>query len=163
MFSPSCSSLPGEGQEERYSFTRFCHLRVSLGHSGSSVQPSFCMISCPQRESEVDRVCDLVFSVHPGREICVCEVCHLLKWSCLYIYSRLLGREISVLKRTIIFISGRWYIIFFFFLFRAALLAYGGSQARGRNTAVAAGLPHSPLGLKLYLRPTPQLTAAPDP
>jgi len=31
----------------------------------------------------------------------------------------------------------------FFFLFRAALVAYGGSQARGPMRAVAAGLHHS--------------------
>ena len=40
---------------------------------------------------------------------------------------------------------------FVFFLFRAALLAYGGSQARGRIGAVAAGLQHSNVGSKLHL------------
>ena len=54
---------------------------------------------------------------------------------------------------------------FFFGLFRAALMAYGGFQARGRIGAVATGLcqRHSNAGSKPYLRPTPQLTATPDP
>ena len=34
-------------------------------------------------------------------------------------------------------------LFFFFCLFRAALMAYGGSQARGRIGAVAASLHHS--------------------
>ena len=43
--------------------------------------------------------------------------------------------------------------------------AYGGSQARGRIGAVTAGLQnsHSNVGSNLYLRPTPQLPATPDP
>ena len=39
-----------------------------------------------------------------------------------------------------------WLLIatfFFFFLFRAAPMAYGNSQARGRIGAAAAGLDHS--------------------
>ena len=57
----------------------------------------------------------------------------------------------------------------FFFLFfgfsSAALMAYGGSQARGLIRAVAAGLRHSHSNTRsdLCLRPTPQLTATPDP
>ena len=35
------------------------------------------------------------------------------------------------------------FMIFFFGLFRAAPIAYGGSQARGPTGAVAAGLRHS--------------------
>ena len=58
-----------------------------------------------------------------------------------------------------------------FFLFdplaisRAAPAAYGGSQARGRIGALAAGLrhSHSNSGFEPRLRPTPQLTATPDP
>ena len=58
--------------------------------------------------------------------------------------------------------------LFFFCLFafsRAALVAFGGSQARGLIGAVAAGLcqSHSNVGSKPRLRPTPQLTAMPDP
>ena len=45
-----------------------------------------------------------------------------------------------------IFFFGFWFFVFFVFclcLFRAALEAYGGSQARGPFGAVAAGLHHS--------------------
>ena len=54
---------------------------------------------------------------------------------------------------------------FFFSFFRAAPVAYGDSQARGQIRAVAAGLhySHSSMGSELHLRPTPQLTAMPDP
>ena len=60
-------------------------------------------------------------------------------------------------------------LFFFFFGFfsfsRAALVAYGGSQATGLIGAVAAGLrqSHNNLGSEPHLRPTPQLTATPDP
>ena len=44
-------------------------------------------------------------------------------------------------------------------------MAYEGSQATGRIGAVAAGLhhSHSNAGSEPRLRPTPQLTAIPDP
>ena len=47
----------------------------------------------------------------------------------------------------------------------AAAKAYGGSQARGLIGATAAGLHHrhSNAESKPGLRPTPQLTAMPDP
>ena len=57
----------------------------------------------------------------------------------------------------------------FYFIFlsfsRAAPATYGGSQARGLISAVATCLcqSHSNSGSKLSLRPTPQLTAMPDP
>ena len=60
----------------------------------------------------------------------------------------------------------------FFFLFVCFLpflgplpWQYGGSQARGPVGAVATGLhqSHSNAGSEPRLRPTPQLTAAPDP
>ena len=53
---------------------------------------------------------------------------------------------------------------FFFSLFRATLMAHGGSQARGGIRAVAATLchSHSHAGSKPRLQPT-QLTATPDP
>ena len=56
-------------------------------------------------------------------------------------------------------------LAFFFFFpsFWAAPVAYGGSQARGRIGAVAAGLRHSNIRSKLRLLPIPQLTARPDP
>ena len=52
-----------------------------------------------------------------------------------------------------------------FCLFRAAPVAHGGSQAKGRIGAAAAGLhhSHSNMGSEMSLRPTPQLTATPDP
>ena len=54
---------------------------------------------------------------------------------------------------------------FFFFVLRAALAAYGGSQPRGPNGAVATGLhpSYSNMRSKLHLQPTPQLIATPDP
>ena len=54
---------------------------------------------------------------------------------------------------------------FFWSFFRAAPAAYGGSQARGPVRAVAASLRQgrSNAGSKPRLRPTPQLTAMPDP
>ena len=60
---------------------------------------------------------------------------------------------------------------FFLFLFHlfgiswATLAAYGGSQARGRIRAVAAGLhqSHSNAGSELCLQPIPHLTATLDP
>ena len=44
-------------------------------------------------------------------------------------------------------------------------MAYGYSQARGLIKAVATSLRHnhSNMGSELHLRPTPQLTAMPDP
>ena len=47
----------------------------------------------------------------------------------------------------------------------APTVAYGGSQARGLIGAVAASLHHSLSykGSEPRLRPTPQLTAMPDP
>ena len=48
---------------------------------------------------------------------------------------------------------------------RAAPVAYGGSQARGPVGAVATSLQHSHGNIRSEpcLRPTPQLTATPDP
>ena len=53
----------------------------------------------------------------------------------------------------------------FFWLFRAAPSAYGGSQTMGQIRAVAAGLRHSPSNTRSEprLRPTPELTATLDP
>ena len=71
-------------------------------------------------------------------------------------------------------LNGLFGTLFFLFLFlffclfafsRAASAAHGGSQARGLIGAVAATLhqSHSNSGSELSLRPTPQLTAMPDP
>ena len=57
--------------------------------------------------------------------------------------------------------------VFVFCLFRATTAVHGGSQARGRIGAAAAGLrhshSHSNTGSELCLEPTPQLIATPDP
>ena len=52
---------------------------------------------------------------------------------------------------------------FIFLLFRAAPVAPGSSQARGRIRATASGLHHSHARSKPHLQPTPQLMAMPDP
>ena len=53
----------------------------------------------------------------------------------------------------------------FFFFFRAAAVAYGGSQARGLIGATAAShsYSHSNARSEAHLQPTPQLTAMLDP
>ena len=55
--------------------------------------------------------------------------------------------------------------LFFFFFFRVTPVAYGSFQARGWIRATAAGLchSHSNPGSDLWLWPTPQLMATPDP
>ena len=69
--------------------------------------------------------------------------------------------------RCILFMNRR-YVFFLCFvlfcLFRAAPVACGGSQARGRIGAVAAGLYHSPsnAGSEPHLWPTSQLMGMPD-
>ena len=62
--------------------------------------------------------------------------------------------------------SGETFFFYFVFcLFRAASMAYGDSQARGRIGATAAGLhkSHSNTGSEPCLRAIPQLMATPDP
>ena len=57
------------------------------------------------------------------------------------------------------------YFILFFCFLGPAPVAHGGSQARGRTGATAAGLYHSLSNARSELRlaPTPQLTATLDP
>ena len=57
------------------------------------------------------------------------------------------------------------YLFSLFAISRAAPEAYGGSQAKGRIRAVAAGphQSHSNMGSEPCLQPTPQLMATPDP
>ena len=62
-----------------------------------------------------------------------------------------------------------YFLFYFFFVFLPFLgplpAAYGGSQARGRIGAIAAGLcqSHSNTGSEPPLQPTPKLMATPDP
>ena len=65
----------------------------------------------------------------------------------------------------LLFLKLMFFFFFFFLLYRATLVAYGGSQAMGPIGAVAAGLchSHSNLGSEPSLQPTPQLMATPDP
>ena len=57
------------------------------------------------------------------------------------------------------------FILFYFFIFRAAPAACGDSQARGPIRATAADLYHSHSNTRSEpcLQPTPQLTATLDP
>ena len=59
-----------------------------------------------------------------------------------------------------------FFVLFCFFAISwAALMAYGGSQARGQVGAIASGprQSHSNVESELCLQPTPQLTVTPDP
>ena len=63
---------------------------------------------------------------------------------------------------------GCFLFLFLFCLFAiswAAPAAYGGSQSRGLIRAIATGLrqSHNNVGSEPRLRPTPQLTATPEP
>ena len=69
-----------------------------------------------------------------------------------------------VLKAILASISGVLFcFVLFCLLFRAAPVAYGGSQARDLIGAVVAGHSHSKARSEPFLCPTPQLTATPDP
>ena len=58
-----------------------------------------------------------------------------------------------------------FFLSFFFFLLRVALVAYGGSQAKGGIRAAAASLhqSHTNARAEPHVQPTPQLMATPDP
>ena len=73
---------------------------------------------------------------------------------------------ISLLEKCPTQVPREPHFFFFFLVFcRAAPTVHEGSQARGLIGAVAAGLHQSRCnsGSELRLRPTPQLTAMPDP
>ena len=79
-----------------------------------------------------------------------------------------MGDEVFAFMDFLFLIFSFKFIFIKFFLggcFRAVLSAYGGSQARGLIGATAAGLHHSHGNMESepHLRPTPQLTATPDP
>ena len=64
-----------------------------------------------------------------------------------------------------LFLNFYYYFFGLFAFSRAAPAACGGSQARGLIQAAASGLRHghSNAGSEPRLRPTPQLSATPDP
>ena len=72
---------------------------------------------------------------------------------------------LGVLWFLALLILGVFLSFFFFFLFRAAPAAHGGSQARGQIGATAAALYHSHSNTRSEpnLRLTPQLMTMPDP
>ena len=86
----------------------------------------------------------------------------IFKNSSLIYFLYLVAYLFPVLK---MFFDKQNLIFFFFGLFRATPMAYGGSQARGLIEAVAAGLhqSHSNTRSELCLQSTPQLMATPDP
>ena len=65
----------------------------------------------------------------------------------------------------IFLMAGFIYLFIYVLVFRAALIAYGGSQVRGQIRAAAASLHHSHSNTRSeqHLRPTPRLTAMLDP
>ena len=71
----------------------------------------------------------------------------------------------KIWKKTYIIIIIITIIILSFVFFRAAPVAYGGSQARGRIRAVTVSLrqSHSNAKTEPHLWPTPQLTVTLDP
>ena len=76
--------------------------------------------------------------------------------------------KFSIIKTKYNIVNHFNHFFFFLGLFAiswAASTAYGGSQARGLIRAVAASLrqSHSNMESEPRLRPTPQLTATPDP
>ena len=80
-------------------------------------------------------------------------------------FTELIKVALSKLLYSFLFVCLFVFVFFVFSVFsRAALAAYGGSQARGLIRAVAAGLQHSHsnVGSELCLQHTPQLTATPD-
>ena len=85
-------------------------------------------------------------------------------------------RPVILLKQHVIqslccflsFVSGKFFVfwvLLFCFVFRAAPVTYGNSQAMDGTGAAAASLchSHSNVGSEPRLQPTPQLTAVPDP
>ena len=76
------------------------------------------------------------------------------------------ARERIILKPEDLDLVGAFIYLFTYLLvFRAALVAYVSSQARGQIKDAAAGLHHSHSNArsKLCLRPTPQLRETPGP
>ena len=97
--------------------------------------------------------------------VCVCTLYPCINWQKLAIFiSCLLWIMQQWIKRCKYLFVG--FVLFCFVcLFRAAPVAYGGSQASDQIGAVAASLcqSHSNAGSKPCLWPIPQLTATQDP
>ena len=97
-----------------------------------------------------------------------CEPHFLLRSSVLISDSRCLLELCTYFSPLGFLMLSLYLFIFYFFIFcpfRVTPVAYGGSQTRDRIGAVAAGPHHSHSNARseLRLRPTPQLTATPDP
>ena len=87
-------------------------------------------------------------------------------YTCTYIilYINYNSMTLIIIKECVFFAKAaskqglKFLVLFFFWLFRAAPVAYGGSQARGPVRATAVGLhhshSHSHVGSELHLRPT---------
>ena len=96
---------------------------------------------------------------------------HQRYWSRRITYTRLCLRKCICLMLLEQWEDSLIFLLFFFFflgsfcLLRVTTAAHGGSQARGRIGAVAAGQchSHSNTRFKPPLKPTPQLTATLDP
>ena len=88
---------------------------------------------------------------------CPMAICMSLLGKCRFRFSA------HFLVRFFLFVCFGFFclFVFFFLLFRAAPMAYGGFHARGKIGAVAAGLCHSHSNTESepHLQPTPQLTA----
>ena len=62
-----------------------------------------------------------------------------------------------------ILLAMKYFIYLFVLLFRTAPPAYEVSQARDQTGVTAASLCQGHMISELHLRPTPQITATPDP
>ena len=95
------------------------------------------------------------------------ETTHLCLGSCFLQYTSQMKVCTMVMLAHLSSQAYCWHSIYLllFLFFRAAYVAFRGSQARGWIATAAADLyhSHSNLGSKLCLLPTPQLTTTPDP
>ena len=96
-----------------------------------------------------------------------CLTCIFLVTNVEYPFTQLICHPYNLLWWSVFFVLFLFFFFFFFCLFLLFLAptAFGGSQARGWIGAVTTSLhhSHSNAGSELRLRPTPQLTATPDP
>ena len=106
--------------------------------------------------------------------VCICMYVCVCIHTLSYMYILLMSQYAPYQSRIQSSVMGCTWLSFSFLfhiyfknLYRAAPVAYGGSQARGQIGAVAAGLcrshSNSNARSELPLQPTPQLMATPDP